>query len=170
MFFMKKYKKLNFGCGSNIYTGWDNVDIQQGSKITKSFDFDKFPYPIEDNAYNYIFSNMVLEHVDKPDRVIEELWRISKPNALIEIHVPHYSNKGAYNDMQHKHFFNENCFKNLITQRTRINKLKKFELIELKLTPTTIGKIFPKIIREKIALFINGLLSQIQIKFKVIKN
>lgn len=33
-------KRLNFGCGSNIREGWDNVDRQD-------FDFNEFPYPIK---------------------------------------------------------------------------------------------------------------------------
>ncbi len=36
--------KFNFGCGKNIKEGYDNLD-----KI--DFDFNKFPYPIEDSEF-----------------------------------------------------------------------------------------------------------------------
>ena len=162
-------KKLNFGCGADIREGWDNVDIQKSERLTKSFDFDKFPYPIKDSTYDYIYLTNVLEHLSEPDKVINELWRISKSEGIIEIIVPHYTNKGAYSDMQHKHFFNEICFKLLEEQLTVINKENKFKIVELKLTPTSVGKFFPRRIREKLSLFINGLISQIHIKIKVIK-
>ena len=71
-------KRLNFGCGPDIREGWDNIDVQKGKGITKSFNFDKFPYPIKDNTYDYILMKMVIEHLSKPDKSIEELWRITK--------------------------------------------------------------------------------------------
>ncbi len=162
-------RKLNFGCGNDIREEWDNVDIQKSNKLTKSFDFNKFPYPIKENTYEYIFLKNVLEHLEEPDKVIDELRRICKKDAIIEIIVPHYTNKGAYSDMQHKHYFNEIAFKLLEEPITIINKSRKFEIMELKITPTVVGIFFPKILREKLALLINGLLSQIHVKLKVIK-
>ena len=162
-------KKLNFGCGPDIRDGWDNVDIQKSKGIFKSFDFNKIPYPIKDSVYDYVLLDNVLEHLGDPDRVIIELRRICKKNGIIDIRVPHYTNKGAYSDMQHKHFFNEVCFKELVDQVARANKVKEFEIIELKLTPTVVGKMFPRRLREKLSLFINGLISQIHVKLKVLK-
>lgn len=163
-------KKLNFGCGRDIKEGWDNVDIQKSPKITKSFDFDKFPYPLKENMYDYVFLSNILEHLDKPDKVMNELWRIAKPKGIIKIITPHYTNKGVYVDLQHKHFFNEICFKNLITQGTNINKKNKFELIKLELQPTIVGKfIFIRQLREKLSLFLNGLISTINVEFRIIK-
>ena len=162
-------KRLNFGCGNDIKKGWKNVDIQAGKGIDKTFDFNKFPYPIENDTYDYIYSKNVLEHLNHPEKVIFELRRIAKSNSVIEISVPHYTNKGAYNDLQHKHFFNEVCFEMLVQPRTEVDTQKKFKLISLDITPTKVGRIFPKAIRKKLALFVNGLLSQINVKLKVLK-
>ena len=162
-------KKLNFGCGNDIRKGWDNVDIQKSKKLTKSFDFNKFPYPIRKDSYDYIYLSNVLEHLDKPYKVLDELWRIAKNKAIIEIIVPHYTNKGAYSDMQYQHFFNEECFELLEKQRKLIDKTNKFKIKELKLIPTLPGKFFPRFLREKLSLFINGLISQIRAKIQVNK-
>lgn len=162
-------KKLNLGCGDDIKEGWDNVDIQKNKKITKSFDFNKFPYPIEDNTYDYIYTDNVLEHLKEPDKVVQELWRIAKNNGIINIVVPHYTNKGAYSCLEHKRFFNEDCFIHLEKQVNKINPKKEFEIIKLEITPTVVGKFFPKYVREKLSLFINGLLSKIDVKLKVVK-
>ncbi len=167
-------KCLNFGCGNDIKTSskecqWDNIDIQKSSKLTKSFDFNKFPYPIKDNTYDYIYARNVLEHLDEPDKVINELWRITKPGGIIRIIVPHYTNKGAYSDMQHKHFFNEVAFQLLEEQRTVINKTRKFRIKKLELKPTSVGKFFVRPLRETLALFINGLISEIDVEIEVLK-
>ena len=162
-------KKLNFGCGADIKAGWDNVDVQENEKLTKSFDFNEFPYPIKNDTYDYVYLKDVLEHLDEPDKVIEELKRISKKDAIIEIIVPHYQNKGAYSDLQHKHYFNDVAFEMLVEQKNAINKTKKFEIVELNLTPTSVGRFFPSVIRKNLSLFFRGLISQIHIKLRVIK-
>jgi len=86
---MKKIQKLNFCCGKDIKKGkeWINVDIQKAEGRDKSFNFDKFPYPFKDNEFDYILVDNVLEHLKNPRKVILEFWRISKPNAIIEVIV-----------------------------------------------------------------------------------
>jgi len=162
-------RKLNFGCGEDVKAGWDNMDVQKSDKLTKSFDFNKFPYPVKENTYDYIYSYNVLEHLQEPDKVLNELWRISKPNAVIEISVPYYNNKGAYSDMQHMHYFSDTTFKVFVDETCKIEKKRKFEIIELKMTPSIVGKFLPRLIREKMALFVGGLLADVKIKLKVSK-
>jgi len=163
-------KKLNFGSGNDIKEGWDNVDIQKSPKLTKSFDFDKFPYPLKDNTYDYVLVRQVIEHVLYPDRMLFELHRICKNKGIIRIETAHYTNKGAYNDMQHLHFLNENAFKFFVETRTLINERKNmFKIKELVITPTAIGKFIPNFLRQKLSLFLNGLNSQIHCTYEVLK-
>lgn len=162
-------KRLNFGCGLKTLKGWDNVDIQKGKGISKSFDFNRFPYPLKPNNYDLILLDNVLEHLLDPQKVLEELWGVGKNGATIKIIVPHYTNKGAYSDLEHIHFFNEICFKNLVDRTIKTDQKKKFELDSLEISPTLPGKFFPRRIREKLALFFNGFLSQIIVVLKVIK-
>jgi SAM-dependent methyltransferase len=162
-------KKLNFGCGNDIRRGWDNIDIQKGPGIIKNFNFDSFPYPIKDNTYDYVFASNIMEHLENLEKVMMELWRITRHNGVIEIISPHYTNKGAYSDLQHKHYFNEICFTELVKRNTKIDKSAKFDMIELCLTPTKAGRIIPEKLRNKLSLFLGGLISSIQIKLRVIK-
>ena len=46
-------KKLNFSCGGDIKEGWDNCDIQESQNVLFC-DANKFPYPFNDNTYDYI--------------------------------------------------------------------------------------------------------------------
>jgi len=164
-------KKLNFGCGQDIKEGWVNVDVQKNAKIDKSFDFDKFPYPLKENEYEYILVSGVLEYLKKPSEVLNELWRISKSNAIIEIKkIPHYSNRSAYDDIDHIHYFSEIAFKHFVNKEFLIDKKKRFEIISLDVLPSNIGKwIRPKWLRERLSLLINGIQSEIYVKLRVIK-
>lgn len=162
-------KKLNFGCGDDIKKGSTNVDMQKGEGIDISFDFNKFPYPLGKDKYDYIQIFNVLEHLLFPDKTLLELWKCSKKNAIIEISVPHYTNKGAYNSLQHRGFFNEKCFIDFARGDNEKNHIVKFELVEINILPTNIGKLLPRLIREKLALFVNGLLKEISVKYRIVK-
>jgi len=106
-----KEPRLNLGSGIDYKDSWFNVDLseenQLGTQIHSdcSHDLDEFPYPFEDNTFDEILLNQVLEHLENPPKVIKELIRISTEGAVIIIRVPHFSDLGAYEEPTHKHFF-----------------------------------------------------------------
>lgn len=162
-------KKLNFGCGNDIRKGWDNCDVQKGKDII-SFDFNTMPYPLKSNTYDLIESRSVLEMLHNPDEVLNELRRIAKNGTTIRIIVPYWNNKGAHNDIQTKHFFNENSFIYFAEQKPcRVDTKKRFEIIKIVRHPTGVGKFVPSFFREKLDLFVSGLYSQIEVEYKVVK-
>lgn len=162
-------RRLNFGCGTAIKEGWDNVDIQKGSGIIANFDFDKFPYPLKSNHYDYVLMSQVIEHLAYPEKTLQELHKSCKNGAIIRIETPHYTNKGAYNSLQHRGFFNERAFINFVSASTLLQKRQDFKIKTIEVTPSSIGRFIPKPIRNKLSLFINGLHSQIHVEYEVIK-
>lgn len=162
-------RKLNFCCGKDIKEGWDNCDIQKDKKIIYC-DANKFPYPFKKDTYSYILIKQTLHMLNHPEKVLEEFWKVSKENAIIEIEVPYYNNKGASTDILTKHYFSDATFHELINQTSSIKKKNKFRITEIKFSKTKVGKIFPLFIIKKLSLFLGGLISTINIKLKVIKN
>ncbi|MFH2027616.1 MAG: methyltransferase domain-containing protein [Nanoarchaeota archaeon] len=165
-------KKLNFGCGKKIIKGWINVDIQKGKGIDKSFNFNKMPYPFKKDIFDYILLDNVLEHLEDPIKVLNELHRICKKDAIIKIIVPHYNCKGAYNDITHKHYFNETSFDNIVNSHNHygIKKKTKFKIIKLELIPTRLGKIiYPKRLRQMVGLVLGEVFKAIDVELIVIK-
>lgn len=162
-------KKLNFGCGNKILNGFDNVDIQKGIGITKNFDFEKFPYPLKDDTYDYILAEMILEHLDDPLKTLYELHRICKQNAIIRITVPYFNNIAMTNDLGHKHYFSHKTFECLISQPTIVEKQEKFQITHLKLTPTKPGKLLPKKLREILSMFMGALIAKVECELRVLK-
>jgi SAM-dependent methyltransferase len=104
-------KKLNLGCGKKYLEGWINLDISDTDiykskvRVDMTHDLDKFPYPFPDNSFDVVLLDNVLEHLEKPSRVMEELERICKNNAVIKVVCPHFSGYKAFTDPTHKHFF-----------------------------------------------------------------
>lgn len=163
--------KLNLGCGQHIYPGWINADIQKSEGVDKSFDFNVFPYPFKKETFDYILVDNVLEHLDDCYKVIDELWRIAKPNATIEIRVPYCHNLVAFNDPGHKHFFNARSIELLcdVNSTYSLNPSKKFEIISLKKTSGRFKKIIPYKIRELLDNTFHGMFIEIITKIRVKK-
>ncbi|NUM79926.1 methyltransferase domain-containing protein, partial [bacterium] len=75
--------RLNLGCGTDIIPGFINLDIVKLDGVDVVHDLSKYPYPFEENTFDEIVAIDVIEHLPSTVQVIEELYRISSPNAKI---------------------------------------------------------------------------------------
>lgn len=87
--------KLNIGCGKNILKGFINVDRFPQDSGVRKVDLEK-PLPFKDNSFSFIKAYHILEHIIKYEELLTELWRVCKPNAIIDIEVPHFSSSSAF--------------------------------------------------------------------------
>ena len=81
--------KLNLGCGQFSKNGYVNVDIKQPADIIH--DLNEFPYPFENNQFDLIEADHILEHLSNTLKTLKELHRILKSNGELIIKVPHFS-------------------------------------------------------------------------------
>lgn len=51
--------------------------------------------PFEDNAYDYIFCNHVLEHIPDDTKAMNELFRVLKPNGMAILQIPQDLNRAT---------------------------------------------------------------------------
>jgi predicted SAM-dependent methyltransferase len=98
-------EKLNFGCGLDYKKGYTNADITPKVKADVYFDFEKFPYPFKDNKFDRVYASHILEHLKNVVRILEELHRISKAGAIIEIKTPYFTTPGAMTNFHHITYF-----------------------------------------------------------------
>jgi predicted SAM-dependent methyltransferase len=113
--------KLNLGCGKDIKKDYLNCDCISSEGVDKVFNLDRYPWPFKEDTFEEILCNSILEHLDKPEQAIREIWRISKPNARIQIIVPHFSCWQAWGDITHKRPYNSTSlfsFSKNITHRS----------------------------------------------------
>jgi len=103
-----KNLKLDIGCGGQKKTGFIGVDILRLEGVDIVHDLTTFPYPFEDNSVDEIYMDNVLEHLPNPIKVIEEIWRISKPGTTITVAVPYFRSHYAFIDPTHVNFFGVN--------------------------------------------------------------
>jgi len=101
---------LVLGCGKKERPGNpdDNVitiDINDNVGADFVHNLDIYPWPVEENYFDIIWLDNVLEHLDNIIRSMEEIHRVAKPNASVTIIVPYFRSIWASLDPTHKHFF-----------------------------------------------------------------
>jgi len=97
--------KLNLGCGFNKLGGFINVDKFHACEPDLKVDLEIFPWPFDDSEADEVALIHSLEHLGQETRVflriMQELYRVCKPNALIRIHVPHPRHDNFLGDPTH---------------------------------------------------------------------
>lgn len=131
-------KTLDMGCGPDPYRKTSRneqvitLDSSKEIKPDVVWDLNKFPYPFKKNTFNKVYASHILEHLDDVFKVMEEIYRICKPNATIIIRVPHFSCIYAHS-IAHKHFFRTTDFDLHFTGDVRYSK-SKFKVVEKRLS------------------------------------
>ena len=153
-------RKLNFGAGLKRLPGFINVDKED-------FDFNIFPYPYKDDTFDYIYSHHVLEHLIDPQKVIDELHRISVPNGLIRITVPYWNSKLSANDITHLHRFNDRTFELLCGIGHSYKDVKPKFRLTIEYIPGQQWKYLP--FKNKIKDYIPNIIPEITAILRVLK-
>jgi predicted SAM-dependent methyltransferase len=81
-------QRLQIGGGWRLLDGWLNADIELAPGI---FHMDATrPFPLDDNAFDYVFSEHMIEHIDHADagRMLHECHRVLRPGGVIRIVTP----------------------------------------------------------------------------------
>ena len=122
-----KLQILDLGCGLKTKKeGAIGLDKRTAPHVDIVHDLNVYPYPFPDNEFDWIEMNHIIEHVDKPLNLMNEVYRIAKNNATVRIITPHYSSQLAYGDLEHFHRFGYITF--LTLQNTGLFKIKRHKL------------------------------------------
>lgn len=103
-------RMLDLGCGTRKRPGSIGLDINPRSGADVIHDLSLFPYPFEDNRFDEVVVDNVLEHLDDVVRTMEELYRIGSHGAVVKIVVPYFRSVWAFVDPTHRRFFAVDSF------------------------------------------------------------
>ena len=101
---------LDLGCGMAKVNGAVGVDIVVLPGVDVIADLRKFPYPFADNSFDEVYMLDVIEHLPDTIRVMEEVYRIVRPNARVLIRVVNWNHRYTAMDPTHARAFTENTF------------------------------------------------------------
>jgi predicted SAM-dependent methyltransferase len=81
--------KLHLGSGTNLRSGWVNVDLFEP---TADLQLDlREPWPFMNSSAEIVYSEHLFEHFDFPDEakhVLREAYRVLKPGGIFSVGVP----------------------------------------------------------------------------------
>ena len=92
---------LDIGCGKNKTPGAIGIDFNANTTADMVHDLNAFPWPLSDNQFDRIVCKHIVEHIVDFVRFVEEVHRVAKPGAFVEIVTPHFSNRYSYTDPTH---------------------------------------------------------------------
>ncbi len=104
---------LNLGCGEMNYHGKNEefkIDINPLSNPDLVWDLRNLPWPIEDNQFDVIYAENIIEHLPDTCGVMQEIWRICKDKATVKIIVPHYTGFTSWSCPEHYKTFTSISF------------------------------------------------------------
>ncbi len=84
---------LDVGCGLKPYqylapsADWFGIDVIEGPSVDLVINGSS-KWELDDNTFDAILCTEVLEHAVSPELVIEEIWRVLKPNGIALITSP----------------------------------------------------------------------------------
>jgi len=90
--------KVQFGCGDQRLSGWENTDIP-AVDITK-------PLPYADNSVRAVFASHVVEHIEHQQawNFFDECYRVLEPSGVIRITVPSFTRISRGIDDEYREF------------------------------------------------------------------
>lgn len=180
---MKLYKTekkwLDIGCGNIVHEWCIWIDHDKNSKADIICNIEEW-IPFEDNTFEYIYCHNIVEHVKDVFSLFEEIKRVSKDKASLEIIVPHYSSRYARWDLTHIRPFSYDSFsmywwlKNFKIKKRRLiyidakNKYIKYILKTLFFIPTLTALFMPRIF-ERFFCYLFGGIDYLLVTFTITK-
>lgn len=134
--------RIDLGCGKNKPSGYIGIDKIALPGVDIEFDIASDGIPFPDSSVSEVRAHDFLEHIEDKIFIMNEIYRVLKPNGLADIFVPSTDGRGAFQDPTHVSFWNENSFKyyvenDFLESFNYYGQKCRFKVEELFTTPMT---------------------------------
>lgn len=95
--------KINIGAGDTRIPGFINIDYDQNTNPDHIVDIERDKLPFDDNTVEVVVAHHVLEHLGEGYfHCLQEIYRVCKDGATIDIRVPHPRHDSFLADPTHR--------------------------------------------------------------------
>jgi SAM-dependent methyltransferase len=101
--------KLLLGGGTLTKPGFTNIDILDLPGVDIVHDI-QTGIPFDDNSVDMVLADNSFMYFHDVQFVMEEIWRVCKPNAMVVIKVPYYMSESGFKDIADVKRFTERTF------------------------------------------------------------
>ncbi len=105
-----KVTKVELGCGATKNEGYIGIDRFPLTNVDIVTDLND-GIPLADNSVELIFSSHSLEHFENLPKLVNEIYRVCKHKAIVNILAPYHMETVNLANMYHKQVFNESTFR-----------------------------------------------------------
>ena len=98
--------KLDVGCGHKKKDGFFGIDKYDKEGVDFCVDLDEDGIPFPDNSVDEIYCSHCAEHLNHPEKLLSEIARVMKEDAILVFRVPYWSSNEAF-FLSHKFQFSE---------------------------------------------------------------
>lgn len=123
-----EHKKLNMGCGFKKLIDHWNVDVEPKCNPDQVIDFEETPWPYEDNFFDTITADNILEHLGQTPKqftkIIQEMYRVSQDQAVWNIVVPHHRCDLYWDDYTHVRALSAKTFR-MFDQKVNYDSIQR---------------------------------------------
>lgn len=101
--------RVDLGCGDRKPVGFVGVDVAPGPGVDLVCDLTG-RFPFETGSVAHLRAHDLIEHL--PDRLhtMNEIWRVCRGGATVDLRVPSTDGRGAFQDPTHVSYWNANSF------------------------------------------------------------
>lgn len=96
--------RLDLGCGRRKRPGFIGVDRVPAPEVDVVADLEA-SLPFQNNSAIEVHCHSVVEHLRDPIAFFNELHRILRPEGILRVYVPHFSNPYGHSDPTHQHLY-----------------------------------------------------------------
>lgn len=101
--------KLDLCCATRKPEGYYGIDILPFPGVDMVCDLNA-GIPLPDNSCQEVRAHDAIEHMRDGMKTMKEIWRVCTDGALVDILVPSTDGRGAWQDLTHVSYWNQNSF------------------------------------------------------------
>ncbi|MBC8249756.1 MAG: methyltransferase domain-containing protein [Anaerolineales bacterium] len=109
---------LDVGCGNAKTPGAVGIDANPNTQADIIHDLNVYPWPLAGDSFDRIICSHIVEHITNMVKFMEEVHRLGKPGARVEIVTPHFSNRFSFADPTHLRHLSLRSFDYFVARRT----------------------------------------------------
>jgi SAM-dependent methyltransferase len=125
---------IDIGCGENKEEGYLGIDRYNGDYVDLVLDLETMKLPFKEDSVNHVVTYHCLEHLNNLKGLLDEIWRVLKPNSQFFVCVPYFHNYINIANPYHVQNFNEHSFRFFSTEKN--TKALPDHLWKFNFTPT----------------------------------
>lgn len=115
---------IDIGCGRRRRPGVIGIDRVALPSVDIVADLERGLPFLADDSVDIVYADSFLEHVGNYELLMRDIHRVCRPDGVIHVKVPHFSNPYYYSDYTHQRFFGLYTFDYLVERsRQRMKRI-----------------------------------------------